>query len=262
LNAIILAAGEGKRLRPLTDNKPKCLVELFGKSILQWQIESFQNLGITDITVVTGYLSHLINFPSVKIIKNNNFNTTNMLETLFCAELNFTTSTIISYGDIIFESSILKKLILSEDDSTIIVDKKWLNYWKTRFENPLEDAESLELNDDGYIKNIGQKVTDIKNIQGQYIGLMKFQNKAIADIVKIYHNAKNNAKLGINPLNSKIDFQNSYMTDFLNFLISLNFNLKAIEIENGWLELDSICDYNIYEKMYKNNTLKKFFDPV
>jgi len=69
LNAIILAAGKGERLRPLTDNRPKCLVKLFGKSILEWQIESFQNLGITDITVVTGYLSDLINFPSVKIIK-------------------------------------------------------------------------------------------------------------------------------------------------------------------------------------------------
>ena len=69
-DAIILAAGKGERLRPLTENKPKCLVKLFGKSILEWQIESFQNLGITDITVVTGYLSHLINFPSVKIVKN------------------------------------------------------------------------------------------------------------------------------------------------------------------------------------------------
>ena len=52
------------------------------------------------------------------------------------------------------------------------------------------------------------------------------------------------------------------MTDFLNFLISLNFNLKSIEIENGWLELDSISDYNIYKKMYDNNTLKNFFNPV
>ena len=262
MNAIILAAGKGERLRPLTDNRPKCLVKLFGKSILEWQIESFQNLGITDITVVTGYLSDLINFPSVKIIKNNKFNTTNMLETLFCAETSFTNSTIISYGDIIFESSILKKLISSKYDSSIIIDKNWLDYWKIRFKNPLDDAESLEVNDDGYIKNIGQKVTDIKNIQGQYIGLMKFQNTSIIDLVKIYHNAKNDAKLGTNPLNPDIDFQNSYMTDFLNFLISLNFNLKSIEIENGWLELDSISDYNIYKKMYDNNTLKNFFNPV
>mgnify|MGYP006081047155 FL=1 len=262
MNAIILAAGKGERLRPLTDNRPKCLVKLFGKSILEWQIESFQNLGITDITVVTGYLSDLINFPSVKIIKNNKFNTTNMLETLFCAETSFTNSTIISYGDIIFESSILKKLISSKYDSSIIIDKNWLDYWKIRFKNPLDDAESLEVNDDGYIKNIGQKVTDIKNIQGQYIGLMKFQNTSIIDLVKIYHNAKNDAKLGTNPLNPDIDFQNSYMTDFLNFLISLNFNLKSIEIENGWLELDSISDYNIYKKMYDNNTLKIFFNPV
>ena len=166
------------------------------------------------------------------------------------------------WSETIVSPLICKKLISSKYDSSIIIDKNWLDYWKIRFENPLDDAESLEVNDDGYIKNIGQKVTDIKNIQGQYIGLMKFQNTSIIDLVKIYHNAKNDAKLGTNPLNPDIDFQNSYMTDFLNFLISLNFNLKSIEIENGWLELDSISDYNIYKKMYDNNTLKIFFNPV
>ena len=68
LNVIILAAGKGERLRPLTNDKPKCMVELFGKSILEWQIETFQKFGIKDITIVTGYKSELIHYPQLNLI--------------------------------------------------------------------------------------------------------------------------------------------------------------------------------------------------
>ena len=151
-------------------------------------------------------------------------------------------------------------MISSQHDFSIIIDKNWLNYWKIRFENPLDDAESLELNSDGYITSIGRKVFDITKIQGQYIGLMKFQNSGISKLKEFYHTAKIKAKSEKNPLNPKVDFKKSYMTDLLNSLILENFNLKAIEIHNGWLELDSINDLKIYEKMYQNNTLKNIFN--
>ena len=79
MNAIILAAGEGKRLRPLTLSKPKCMVELFGQPLIEKQLSIFKKCGINDITIVTGYKSELINFPNINYIKNNDFTTTNML---------------------------------------------------------------------------------------------------------------------------------------------------------------------------------------
>ena len=108
-NAIILAAGEGKRLRPLTLDKPKGLVELFGKSILERQIEIFQECKINDISIVTGHCGQMIKFSNVNYFQNLNFQTTNMVETLFCAKDKLINSTIISYGDIIFENQVLEK---------------------------------------------------------------------------------------------------------------------------------------------------------
>ena len=61
MNAIILAAGQGKRLASLTKNKPKCMINLFGKTLLEWQVSVFKKCGISDISVVTGYHSELIN---------------------------------------------------------------------------------------------------------------------------------------------------------------------------------------------------------
>jgi choline kinase len=113
LKAVILAAGEGKRLRPLTDKVPKGLVSIFGKSVLEWQINTFHACGIHDISIVTGYKGDMINFPNVTYYKNEKYDSTNMVETLFCAKEKLTDSVIVSYGDIIFEKSVLDKLIES-----------------------------------------------------------------------------------------------------------------------------------------------------
>lgn len=257
MNAIILAAGEGKRLRPLTNKKPKGLVELFGKSILERQIELFLDSGITDISIVTGYNDKMIKFNQINYFHNPNFKTTNMVETLFCAEEKLKESTIISYGDIIFEKTVLQKLIDSKYEISIIIDLAWKEYWEKRFENPLDDAESLTLHD-GFITNIGQKPLTLEQIQGQYIGLMKFQNNGIKNLKEFYNYSRKIAKSGINPLNSKIPFNQSYITDLLQSMINSGYELKAVPIEHGWLELDTFNDYQLYQKLYESKQLTKF----
>jgi choline kinase len=260
LKAIILAAGEGKRLRPLTNNTPKCLVNLFGKSLLQWQIETFRSCQIDDISVVTGYRSELINLPRLKIFQNKKFETTNMVESLFCASQELSEQTIVSYGDIIFEKKVLDKLIQSKADFSVIVDKNWKRYWEIRFDNPLNDAESLKIDTDDNITSIGKKTQKIDEIEGQYIGLMKFQNTGLEKIKKFYEKIKSQSTNNSNPINPLVSFQQSFMTDFLQGLINDGCKLKAVEIENGWLELDTINDYNKYTELYSKNKLSEFID--
>ena len=260
MKAIILAAGEGKRLRPLTNNTPKCLVNLFGKSLLQWQIETFRSCQIDDISVVTGYRSELINLPRLKIFQNKKFETTNMVESLFCASQELSEQTIVSYGDIIFEKKVLDKLIQSKADFSVIVDKNWKRYWEIRFDNPLFDAESLKIDTDDNITSIGQKTQKIDEIEGQYIGLMKFQNAGLEKIKKFYEKIKSQSTNNSNPINPLVSFQQSFMTDFLQGLINDGCKLKAVEIENGWLELDTINDYNKYTELYSKNKLSEFID--
>ena len=260
MNTIILAAGKGERLRPLTNDKPKCLVELFGKPLLEWQIETFQNSGITDITIVSGYKSDLINFPETTILKNEKYDSTNMVETLFCAKEKLLNSTIISYGDIIFEKNVLNKLIQSKADFSIIVDKNWKRYWEMRSDNPINNAESLKIDTDGNITSIGKKAQKIDEIEGQYIGLMKFQNTGLEKIKEFYEKTKSQSTNESNPLNPLVSFQQSFMTDFLQGLINEGCQLKAIEIENGWLELDTVSDYDKYTELYSKNKLSEFID--
>ena len=61
MRAIIIAAGMGIRLNPLTNDKPKCMLEIKGKTILQHQLDVFHANGITDISVIKGYKKEVIN---------------------------------------------------------------------------------------------------------------------------------------------------------------------------------------------------------
>jgi len=257
LNAIILAAGEGKRLRPLTNDKPKGMVQLDGVSILERQINHFRNCNINDISIVTGYKSEKIKFPGITYFKNPKYASTNMVETLFCASKKLSGSVIVSYGDIIFERKIIQELVNEKDDFCVVVDLNWKKLWQIRFENPLEYAESLILDKEGNIINIGQKVSSIKDIQGQYIGLMKFQNEGIKVLKEFYENAK---KKGTNPLNPNIPFQKSYMTDLLQGLINAKCKIKSVPIENRWLEIDSYQDYEIYQKKIQDGTISEIIN--
>ena len=85
MKAIILAAGKGIRLGTLTDNIPKGMIKLFGKTLIERQIEIYRNCGIDDTTIVTGYKSEMIHFSGINYIKNQNFATTNINESFFCA---------------------------------------------------------------------------------------------------------------------------------------------------------------------------------
>ena len=195
---IILAGGQGKRLRPLTNNKPKCMVEIFNKSILEHQINCLKEFGITDITVITGYRSDKIKIPNINYVKNKNYKNTNMATAVFLAQEKLNGSVIISYGDIIYEKKILKKLLNERNDLSVVIDENWRNLWRLRFDNPLNDGESLKLNKEGFIIDIGQKIKNIGEAEGQFIGLMKFQNNGSEFLKSFYDKCKSFAKNGKN----------------------------------------------------------------
>lgn len=259
MRAIILAAGEGNRLKPLTNDCPKGMIELAGKSLLKRQIETFRKCQINEISIVTGYLADRINFPDISYFRNKKYDSTNMVETLFCAREMMNDSIIVSYGDIIFEVKVLKKLIEYKDNISVIIDKNWKKYWELRFSDPLKDAESLIIDNKGFIRSIGQKVNNIADIQGQYIGLMKFQGKGLKDLKMFYEMVQKNARKNVNLLNPKVSFEKSYMTDLLQALINQDIKIKAVPIESGWLELDSMSDYSLYQKKIQDGTLSEIF---
>ena len=110
MKGIILAAGQGTRLKKYTQNLPKGMLEFNGKTLIEHQIELYKACGINDIIIIKGYAEEKINYPNIKYYINNEYAQTNMVETLMCAKEEFNDEIIVSYSDIIFDKYILEKM--------------------------------------------------------------------------------------------------------------------------------------------------------
>ena len=246
MKLVILAAGSGTRLQPLTADKPKCMVMVAGKSLAQWQLDAANSLAFDKVVLVKGYQGEKIQLPGITFYENPYYEKTNMVETLFCAIDEFDDDIIISYGDILYEADVLEKIANAKDEFCVAVDTKWRGYWEKRFADPLSDAESLEMDNEGYIRDIGQKVNSISAIQAQYIGLIKFSLTGLKKVISLFKKARTfERETGAYFFCPDRSMENAYMTDFLQMMIRNNFKLRAVPIERKWMEIDTIKDYGL-----------------
>jgi L-glutamine-phosphate cytidylyltransferase len=233
---ILLVAGEGKRLRPYTLDRPKCMVEIDGISLIDRQLALLKSEGLEDIVMIGGYKADMLKKEGIKLKINLRYYETNMVWTLFSAEDELEGDVIVSYGDIVYSSEILHALLKSNSDIAITIDKDWESYWIARNEDPLDDAETLKLREDGTISEIGQKPKSIDEIEGQYMGLMKFSAEGVKLIKEIFHTAVNDGNL----LGKNVE--NAYMTDLLQAVINSGQRINAVPVYGGWIEVDTVDD--------------------
>lgn len=255
--AITLAAGKGIRMYHLTKELPKTMIEFNKKPLLSYQVDLFKVHDI-DHYVVGGYQANKLNVAPNKLIINHDFETTNMVYSMFLA-LNFlkekgiNQDVIISYGDIIYNEGVLLSLLNTEKEADIWLcsDTNFYPYWNFRMESPLEDLESFAVNKvSGFIKTIGQPASNLEEIEAQYIGLFKICSKFIPCLLQFYENliAGNNY------------FYRISVTEFFQYLIGHhNTNILPVFIKGGWLEFDSVQDLNVYNNAKKSNELQRFF---
>ena len=257
MTAIILAAGRGSRLHPYTDACPKCLTELGDATLLDRQLVTLRECGVKDIVIATGYLAPMLEGPGIVCVNNPLWAETNMVESLFCAEGEFTDDIIVSYSDIVYERRVLQALLDSTADISVVVDRCWRALWEKRFAEPLSDAETLRLDDRGDIVEIGQPPQSFDQIEAQYIGLMRFRRNGVAALREGYVSMREADR----PWKTKRPVERAYMTDLLSELILLGHRVQSVPVDAGWLEVDTVSDYKLYASMFADGNITEFFDP-
>jgi len=255
MQVIILAAGQGTRLRPLTDDRPKCMVEIHGESIIRRQLATMRHCGIAekDIAIVGGYREdalreHLAD-TKVQFVSNDRFMETNMVYSLMCAQELFCDDVIVSYGDIIYKDQILGQVLASEHDISVVVDDGWQAYWEARGEGPLDDAETLKFSSLGTITEIGQKPAHIGEIESQYIGLMRFRGKGVQEVLSLCDDARQRSQAGKTLWRTSRNYDKMYMTDLLQGLADEGSFLNPVRINRGWFEVDSPGDLALADRL-------------
>ncbi len=157
MKALILNSGVAKRLKPLTDNLPKCLLEVNGKTILGRQLDCLAACGLEDIIITTGPFEEQIvgfvekYFPGLRVsfVNNPRYATTNYIYSIWLAKNLIAEDIVLLHGDLIFDCSLLRKIRQKESGNFVLVNNV--------IEPPEKDFKALIKN--GRIKKIGVKVS-------------------------------------------------------------------------------------------------------
>lgn len=240
MRAIILAAGQGQRLRPYTDSMPKCMVPYRGKPIIDHILDALPTLGMDRTLVVGGYrqdvlLKHLAG--RARLIANPDFASTNMVRSLFAAESEFGDDILICYGDVAFHPGIARSMADCPHPFATAVAMNWRELWERRMADPLSDAETLKRDEGGFVIELGKKPKSYEEIQGQYMGMTRIRGDALERARAAYHELES-AQPG--------STRSMYMTDFLQHLIDRGLPLFGVEATAPWIEIDAPPDLDVH----------------
>jgi len=239
MNVIILAAGEGTRLRPETISIPKGMVKLFDKSLLEIQIDIFKKCGINDINIVTGYLADQIVFPSINYFKNKNYSSTAGIESLFCAKEKLQDSTIITYSDLVFEKTIIDQVNNFKGDIGIAVDLDWEKKYENRNQHPKSEADNVLFDKEGNILELRKNIQKSNSVIGEFAGVVKLSKKGSKIFLDKYSELKISHK---GKFHNAPSLEKSIMPDMLQELIDSGINVEPILISGKWCEIDTPQD--------------------
>jgi choline kinase len=251
MKAIVVAAGMGRRLNPYTDDRPKCMVPVAGKPILQRQVDAFRAHGVTDVLVVRGYLGERITVPGLRFCENPRFRENNILASLMYAqgELDSDFLFSFSYSDIVFHPDVVGTLLGTDGPAALVVDRKWMVAYEGRTEHPVPEAELARV-ENGRVTRVGKKAVPAEHAAGEFIGLARFSAATGRRMREEY--ARLSRELGGGPFGNAPRFEVAYLTDMLNHLVLRHDEvLRPAYIDESWREIDTTQDLERAEQIIR-----------
>lgn len=252
VKAVIVSAGFEKQLLPLIENKPKSMLDIKGKTILERQVEVLNACNIKNIAVVRGYQADKIQLPNLRFYDNKNYQNSYILSSFFCAEPEIKDRVLLLYGDILFDRSVLEKLLQSTADIAVVVDTAWYDAHREGKIPPGQERELVimkEAPQSGYryipsgnhaIIETGQNL-DRSRAHGEFIGMAMLSAKG----AEIFRNEY--ARLRASPnhaaFHEAASLDMASLTDMLQELINRGHTVTAVDIYKGWMEVDTFEDY-------------------
>ncbi|MDA2932859.1 NTP transferase domain-containing protein [Acidobacteria bacterium AH-259-D05] len=246
MKGIVIGAGPGTRMMPLTENRPKCMLEVGGCRILEIILDSFKEGGIEDIVFIGGYQIDKVirRYPCLRYHENHEWADNNILESFFYADAELDTGFVVTYSDIVFHARVSRRLIMTEADVVLVVDQDWRRRYKSRDAHPESEAEKVIVEDNRVVK-IGKRLPPHR-VQGEFIGLAKFA-AAAASLMRDHYQKIRKHYLN-QPFHEAPNIRRAYLTDMLQELIELGVRVEPMYIEGDWFEFDTVQDVELAQK--------------
>jgi phosphoenolpyruvate phosphomutase len=241
--AVVLAASRGRGLEAITTDRPKVMLPVAGKPLLRWLIDSFKNEGINDITVVGGYRADAIDIAGIKLVINERYAQTGELASLACATADLECDTVISYGDILFRSYVLRDLTDGDGDFAVVVDSSPIGINN----QTVRDFAYCSRGDDRglfgtpvLLKHMdGEAQSTFRNpaappvaAQGRWIGMLKVSRRGLARFNAV-----------LSALRLRADFDALDLPALLNALIADGAAIEVMYVHGHWRGVNDLEEF-------------------
>ncbi|AFU04703.1 NTP transferase domain-containing protein [Nocardia brasiliensis] len=174
MKAVVLAAGSGSRMGALTATHPKCMLRMYGTTLLERQLEALARGGADDIAVVTGWRAGSWEPTGLRALHNSLWEESTVVDSLAAARGWLADEPfVVAYGDVLFSAATVAALLRSFWPTAVAYDPDWEPKWRKRFGGPLIDAETFRHDAAGRLTEIGARPRDVSEIDGRYAGLIK-----------------------------------------------------------------------------------------
>ncbi|MGA4837588.1 NTP transferase domain-containing protein [Streptomyces sp. G45] len=232
MKAVVLAAGRGSRMGPYTADRPKCLMEIAGRSLLDRQVAALRAAGADEVAVVTGWQPDAFAATGLRLFHNPRWARTTMVDSLAAADAWLSAGPVlVSYGDIVYSAATARRLAHSRAPLALVHDPDWLALWSRRLDDPFADAERFRQDASGRLIDIGGRAHSVEDAQGQYIGLLRFTPDAWA-VLQARRAAGDLAGLD--------------MTGALGHLVrTCSLPVMTVPVDGPWCEFDRPADLEV-----------------
>ncbi|MFQ5534265.1 MAG: phosphoenolpyruvate mutase [Sphingomonadales bacterium] len=235
--AIVLAASRGRALGPLTEDRPKCMLEVGGKPILRRIVGAFNDSGLRDITVVRGYKKEAVDLPTVETVDNDAYAGRGEVASLACASGKLTGNCVLSFGDIVFRKYILDQLLAVNGDIILTVDALWGKRTDVSRTGKLDLAQCTKpftgdfLDDEPvYLRRIDGGA-DPACAHGRWVGLARFSDAGCRLVVRELDAMRRDGSLKTAP-----------MATLFNRLVAAGHKLTVLYIAGHWIDVNDVYD--------------------
>ncbi|MEE9150199.1 MAG: phosphocholine cytidylyltransferase family protein [Candidatus Tectomicrobia bacterium] len=249
MRAIIIGAGRGQRLEPLTDDSHKTLTEIKGKRIIDWILAALTANGIDDIVYIAGFNQHVIRaaFPQFTYVHNRAWETNNILASLMCAEHLMDTPFVSTYCDILYTPAIVRHLVAAEADIALGVDTHWLEHYRYRTQHPPTDAEKVTVQD-GWVTKVNRGLSRAESY-GEFIGVAKFTPSGARQLREHYHRCKQ--RYVDTPFRNSPRFEQAMLIHLLDEMLEQGVRMAHVDTPGDYREIDTHEDRALAEQFWR-----------
>ena len=248
MRAIIIGAGRGARLMPTTADTPKCFADVKGKRILDWILQAFADNGISDITFIGGYRIDKVReaYPHFTFRHNSEWENNNILASLMYAEDRMDEPFLCCYSDILFTPAVVRELLRSDADMSLVVDTDWRSRYVHRTNHPEDDAEKVTIHN-GVITRVHRGI-DAKEAAGEFIGVAKFSTEGARVLREHYHRCRK--QYAGKPFREAKVFEKAYLIHLFQDMIEAGARFMPVEVHGGYMEIDTQEDFDLARRFW------------